>query len=135
MLGGSHLVFLKNKEAVNLVLCNMYGKVRATSRAAPNLPEGRTMKYIPYNSTGIIRRSPELFHRLQKTRLLHSWNQKNHHTTFMWGLKDIYMVLIAPNGNKFTICQVFMSTKCSFDFITPLLLGVDVSLKGEVVII
>ena len=123
-------MFQKNEEAVNLALCNTYSKMRAASRAARNLSEGRTMKYVPYNSTGVIKRSPELFCRLQKTRLLHSWNQKNHHATSMWGFNDVYRVLTAPNGHEFTICQVIMSTKCSFDFITPLFLGVDVSPEG-----
>ena len=112
----------KNEEAANLALCSTYGKVRSASRAARNLPEKRTMKYIPCNNTGVIKRSPELFKRLQKTRMLHAWNQKNHHATSMWGLKDVYKVLTAPNGHKFTICQVIMSTKCSYDYITPLFL-------------
>ena len=53
----------------------------------------------------------------------------------MWGLKDIYKVLTAPNGHEFTICQVIMSTKCSYVYITPLFFGVDVTPKGEVIII
>ena len=128
-------MFRKNEEAVNLALCNTFGKVRSVSRAARNLPEGQTMKYVPYNSTGVIKISPELFKWLQKTRMLHSWNQKNHHATSMWGLKDIYKVLTAPNGHEFTMCQVIMSTKCSYDYITPLFFGVDVTPKGEVIVI
>ena len=62
----------RNKEAVNFTLCTTYSRVRSVSQAACNLPEGRTMKYIPYNGTGVIKRSPELFKRLQKTRMLHS---------------------------------------------------------------
>ena len=53
----------------------------------------------------------------------------------MLGFNDVYRVLTAPNGHESTICQVIMSTKCSFDFITPLFLGVDVSPEGEVVVI
>ena len=45
------------------------------------------------------------------------------------------MVLTAPNGHQFTICQVIMSTKCSFDYITPLFIGVDVTPEGEVIVI
>ena len=120
MLCSSHPMFGKNEKEVNLALCNTYGKVRSVSQAACNLPEGRTMKYVPYNSTGVIKRSPELFCRLQKTRLLHSWNQNHHHATSMWGLKDVYKVLTAPNGHEFTIYQVVMSTKCSYNYITPL---------------
>ena len=103
------------------------------SRTAKNLPEGQTMKYIPYSGTGVIKIPPDLFRRLQKTRLLHSWNQKNHNATTMWGLKDVYKVLTAPNGHTFTICQVIMTTKCSYDYITPLFLSFDVIPEGEVI--
>mmetsp|Transcript_5978 Transcript_5978/g.6707 ORF Transcript_5978/g.6707 Transcript_5978/m.6707 type:complete len:227 (+) Transcript_5978:663-1343(+) len=58
----------KNEAEVNLALGNTYGKERSASRAAGNLPEGRAMKYVPYNSTGVIERSPEEFRKLQKTR-------------------------------------------------------------------
>ena len=110
----------KDQEAVNLALCTTYGKERTASRAARNLPEGRAMKYIPFGGSGVIKYSPETFRRLQKTRLLHSWNQKNHHATSMWGFKDVYKILTAPNGHEFTICQVIMSIKYSYDYITPL---------------
>ena len=53
----------------------------------------------------------------------------------MGGFNNVYRVLAAPNGHEFTICQVIMSTKCSYDLITPLFLGVDVSSEGDVVII
>ena len=53
----------------------------------------------------------------------------------MWGFDHVYRVLTAPNGHEFTICQVIMSTKCSFDFITPLFIGVDVTPEGEVIVI
>ena len=44
-------------------------------------------------------------------------------------------MVTAPNGAKFTICKVIMSTKCSDDLITHLFAGVDVSPEGDVVII
>ena len=94
----------KNEAEVNLALGNMYGKERTASRAAGNLPDGRAMKYVPYNSTGVIKRSPKEFRQLQKTRLLHSWNQKNHHAISMWGFDNVYRVLTAPIGHEFTIC-------------------------------
>ena len=53
----------------------------------------------------------------------------------MWGLKHVYKVLTAPNGHTFTICQVIMTTKCAYNYITPLFLGVDVTLDGEVVVV
>ena len=53
----------------------------------------------------------------------------------MWGFTDIYRVLTAPNGHEFSICQVIMTTKCSFDYITPLFAGVDVTPEGEVIVI
>ena len=113
----------------------MYGKERKDSLAAGDHPNGRAMKYVPYNNTGVIKRSPEEFCKLQKTRLLHGWNQKNHHAISMWGFNNIYRVLTAPNGHQFTICQVIMSTKCSFDYITPLFTGVDIIPEGEVIVI
>ena len=51
------------------------------------------------------------------------------------GFNDVYRVLIASNGHEFTICRVIMSTKCSFHFITPLFLRVNVSPEGKVVVI
>ena len=125
----------QNKAEVNLALGNTYGKERTASRAAGNLPEGRAMKYVPYNSTGVKKSSPKAFCQLQKTRILHSWNQKNHHYISMWGFDNVYRVLVAPNNHKFTICQVIMSTKWSFDFIAPLFIGVDVTPEGDVVVI
>ena len=53
----------------------------------------------------------------------------------MWGIKNVYKVLTSPNGHTFTICYVIMTTKCSYDYITPLFLGVDVTPEGEVIII
>ena len=53
----------------------------------------------------------------------------------MWGLKEVYKVLTAPNSHEFTICQVIMSTKCSYGYITPLFFGVDVTPEGDVIVI
>ena len=93
------------------------------------------MKYVPHQITGAVKLPPNLFSKLQKTRMLHSWNQKNHNSTVMWGLKYVHKVLTAPNGHKFTICQVIMTTKCAYNYLTPLFLGVDVTPAGEVVVI
>ena len=46
----------KNEAEVNLALGNTYGKERRASRAAGDLPEGRAMKYVPYNNTGLIKK-------------------------------------------------------------------------------
>ena len=72
-----------DQAAVNLALCNTYGKTRKASQAARNLPKGQTMKYVSHNITGAVKLSPKLFHKLQKTRMLHSWNQKNYNSTAM----------------------------------------------------
>ena len=125
----------KNEAEVNLALCNTYGKERRVSRAAGDLPERRAMKFVPYNSTGLLKKSADEFRKLQKTRILHGWNQQNHHPISIWGFDDIYRVLTAPNEHQFTICQVIMSTKCCFDYIPPLFIGVDVTPEGEVIII
>ena len=53
----------------------------------------------------------------------------------MWGLKDVYRVLTTPNGHEFSICHVIMSTKCSYNYVTPLILEVIVTPEGEVVVI
>ena len=44
------------------------------------------------------------------------------------------MILTAPNGHKFTICQIIMLAKCSFNLSTPLFIAVDVTPEGEVII-
>ena len=93
------------------------------------------MKFVPYNSKGLLKKLADEFRKLQKTRILHGWNKQNHHPISMWGFNDIYRVLTAPNGHQFTICQVIMSTKCSFDYITLLFIGVDVTPEGEVIVI
>ena len=53
----------------------------------------------------------------------------------MSGFTDIYRVLTAPNRHQFIIYQVIISTKCSFDYITPLFIVVDVTPEGEVIVI
>ena len=93
------------------------------------------MEYVPYKNTGETTPSPKRFAKIQKNRLIHQWYQQQHCTIKFWGFHNIYKVLTAPNGAEFTICQVIMSTKCSNDLITPLFVGVDVSLEGDVVII
>ena len=55
-------------------------------------------------------------------------------SNFFTGFSNIYQVLTAPNGAKFTRCQVIMSIKCRDDFITPMFVAVDLSTTGEVVI-
>ena len=124
-----------NQSRDNINLSNMYGKKRNATKAAGDLQEGRPMKYVPYNNKGLLVKSADEVERLQKTRILHGWNQASHHPVVMEGFTDIYRVLTAPNGHKFTICQVIMSTKCSFDYITPLFAAVDVTPEGEVIVI
>ena len=66
---------------------------------------------------------------------MHKCHLDQHHPIPFLGLDNIYKILIAPNGAKFTICQVIMSTKSVQDLITPLFVGVDVSPEGNAVII
>mmetsp|Transcript_13319 Transcript_13319/g.13136 ORF Transcript_13319/g.13136 Transcript_13319/m.13136 type:complete len:304 (-) Transcript_13319:117-1028(-) len=93
------------------------------------------MRYVPYKSTNVITHCPKRHAKLQKNRLMHQWHQDQHHAISFWGVDNIYRVLTAPNGAKFTICQVIMSTKSAQDLITPLFIGVNVSLEGNVIII
>ena len=66
---------------------------------------------------------------------MHKWRLDQHYTVPFWDLDNIYKVLAAPNGAEFTICQVIMLIKTVENLITPLFVGVNVSLDGEVVII
>ena len=66
---------------------------------------------------------------------MHQWNQEQYHPIPCSGFHNIYKVLTAPNRAEFTICQVIMSIKCSDDLISPMFVAVDVSPKGEVIII
>ena len=125
----------KDEGPVDLAVMNMYGKRRKSTKASSDLLESRTMKFVPYNAKGLLTKTADEERKLQKNRFLHGWNQNDHYPIIMSGLRDIYMILTAPNGHKFTICQVIMLTKCSFDYITPLFLAVDVTPEGEVIII
>ena len=66
---------------------------------------------------------------------MQQWMLQQHHSIPFWGLVSIYKLFITPNGHRFTICQVIMSTKSVQDHISPLFIGVDQSPKGDVVII
>ena len=122
----------KDEPKVVAALCNQYGKDRKSTNASANMIEGRPMKFVTCNAKGLITKSPDELRQLAKNRILHSWNQKKHHPVSMWGFTDIYIVLTAPYGHEFSICQVISTTKCSFDYITPLFVGVDVTPEGEV---
>ena len=97
--------------------------------------EGKTILYVPYESTNVITQTPKRKAKLLKNRLMHQWHQDQHHSIPFWGLDNIYKILTAPNGVEFTICQVVMLTKCSHDLATPLFVGTNVSPEGDVVII
>ena len=66
---------------------------------------------------------------------MQKWCLSQHHSVPVWGLDNIYKILTAPNGTKFTIYQVIMSIKFVEDLITPLFDGVNVSPEDNVVII
>ena len=66
---------------------------------------------------------------------MQKWCLEQHHSIPFWGLDNIYKILIAPNGFKFTIYQVVMSIKSVVDYITPLFIATNVSPEGDVVII
>ena len=113
----------------------LYNKNRKSSKAAANLPEVRAMRYVPYNATNKIAQTRKHMVKLQKNRLMQRWRLEQHHSIPFRGLDDIFRILKAPNGFKFTLCQVVMSIKSGVDYITPLFVAIDVSTEGEVVII
>ena len=84
--------------------------------------------------TGNIALTPKRSKKLQKNRITHRWSQERHHAIKFIGFSNVYQVLVAPNGDRFTLCQVIMSIKCKDDFISPMFQAVDVSLTGDVVI-
>ena len=51
---------------------------------------------------------------------MQKWRLSQHYAIPFWGLYNIYKILTAPNGTKFTICQVIMSIKLVKDLITLL---------------
>ena len=73
--------------------------------------------------------------KLQKNKLVYKWHLQQHHPIPFWGLNDIYKILKAPNDFEFTLCQVVMSIKLGIDYVTPLFVAINVSMKGEVVIV
>ena len=93
----------KNEDKVNAQFGNMYCKERKASRAAGEIQKGRTMKYVPYESTGVITQSPKRFAKLQKNRLCTNGIKQRHHPIKFWGFHNIYKVLTAPKGAGFTI--------------------------------
>ena len=54
----------KNEDEINAQFGNTYCKERKASRAAGKIPEGRAMKYVPYESTGVITQSLKCFAQL-----------------------------------------------------------------------
>ena len=122
----------KDEEEVNRGMTNVYNKKRKRTRCV--YPEARKMNYVPFQMTGKIMQTPKRYRQLQKNRLTHAWYQARHHGVPFTGFSNIHKILEAPNGTKFTLCQVIMSTKCSDDFITPMFVAVDELATGEVII-
>ena len=109
--------------------------MRGRNIKQPEKPEGKTIRYVPYESTNMITQIPIRKARLQKNRLIHQWHQNHHYTILFWGLDNIYRIFIASNGAEFVVCQVVMLTKSAQDLVTPLFVGINVSPEGDVVII
>ena len=55
-----------NQSRDNINLSNMYGKKRNATKAAVDLPEGRTMKYVPYKDASMTSKTapPDPIHYL-----------------------------------------------------------------------
>ena len=124
----------KDEEAINAALSNTYCKPRKASRATSEYPEGRNMKYIPLNMTGNIALTPKRSKKLQKNRITPIWSQEHQHPIKFIGFTNVYQPLTAPNGDRFSPCQVIMSIKCKDNYISPMFIAVDVSPAGDVVI-
>ena len=92
------------------------------------------MKYLTLNMTGNITLTLERSKNLQKNRNTHRWSQERHHPLKFIGFTNVYQVLIAPNGDQFTLCQVIMSVKCKDNYISPMFIAVNVSPTGDVII-
>ena len=125
----------KNEDTVNVALANTYCKVRKASQAAGEYPEGRNMRYVPFKLTDNIAHTPKRFRKLQKSRMMHKWYQARQHSILFTGFTNVYQVLIVPNGDHITLCQVVMPIKCKYDYSSPVFQAVDVSLNGDVVIV
>ena len=80
----------KNEKDVNIQMGNTYCKVKKSLLAAGELPEGRTMRYAPSESTSVITQTSKRKAKLQKNRLIHQWHQDQHHSIPFWGLNNIY---------------------------------------------
>ena len=92
------------------------------------------MKYVPLNMTGNIALTPKRSKKLQKNRITHKWSQARQHLIKFIGFTNVYQPLTAPNGDRFSPCQVIMSVKCKDDYISPMFIAVDVSPTGDIVI-
>ena len=82
---------------------NLYNKVKKSSIAAADLLEARAMRYGPYEATHKISQSPRRAVQRQKNRLMQKWRLSQHHSIPFWSLDNIYKILTAPDGTKFTI--------------------------------
>ena len=125
----------KDEKEINNQMRNLYNKDRKSFKAAADLPEPRAMRYVPYKATHKIAQTNKHTVKLQQNWLIQKWRLAQHHSIPFWGLDNIYKHLTAPNGFKFTICQVVVSIKLVEDLITPLFIAIDVSPEGDVIII
>ena len=82
-----------NEDEVNAQFGNTYFKEQKASRAADEILEGRAMKDVPYENTGVITQSPKRFAKLQKNRLMHHWYQQRHHPIRFLGFSRLPTVL------------------------------------------
>ena len=61
----------KIEKDVNIQMGKTYRKVKKLLLAAGELPEGRTMRYVPYESTNVITQTLKRKAKLLKNRLMH----------------------------------------------------------------
>ena len=115
-------------------MCSLYNKRRKASRAANDLPEGCSFRYVPLEQTNQIAPTARRKAKLQKAQQCQRHALERHHKITVWGVQNIYLPLTAPNDTVFTICQVIMAIKSIENLSSPLFLGVDQQADGDVIV-
>ena len=116
---------LPKMKNVNRQMCSLYNKKLKASRAANDLPEGCSFRYIPLEQTNQIAPTARQKFQLQKTQQCQRHALERHHPIKVWGVVNIYLALTTPNGTILAICQVIMAIKFIENLSSPLFLGVD----------
>ena len=134
VLASHILCSAEEDKRVNKQMCSLYNKRRKASRAANDLPEGCSFRYVPLEQTNQIAPTAIRKAKLQKAQQCQCHALERHHKITVWGVQNIYLPLTAPNDTVFTICQVIMAIKSIENLSSPLFLGVDQQADGDVIV-